>query len=62
MVVPESSPVLVPEPEPEPEPESATVSVIVLSVGCLPVGEIPVTVASSLPLTGLPFWSQKPML
>lgn len=60
MVVPESSPV--PEPEPEPEPESATVSVIVLSVDCLPVGETPVTVASSLPLTGLPFWSQKPML
>ena len=48
MVVPESSPV----PEPEPEPESATVSVIVLSVDCLPVGETPVTVASSLPLTG----------
>ena len=51
MVVPESSPVLVPEPE----PESETVSVIVLSVDCLPVGETPVTVAFSLPLTGLPF-------
>ena len=55
MVVPESSPVLVPEPEPEPEPEIETVSVIVLSVDCLPVGETPVTVAFSLPLTGLPF-------
>ncbi len=53
MVGPESSPVLVPERGPE--PESATVSVIVLSVDCLPVGETPVTVAFSLPLTGLPF-------
>ena len=60
MAVPESSPV--PEPEPEPEPEIETVNVIVLSVDCLPVGETPVTVAFSLPLTGLPFWSQKPML
>ena len=51
MVVPESSPVLVPEPE----PERATVNVIVVSIDCLPVGETPVTVAFSLPLTGLPF-------
>ena len=49
MVVPESSPESVPEPEIE------TVNVIVLSVDCLPVGETPVTVAFSLPLTGLPF-------